>query len=103
MSIRTECPYEQYLKQLGFIQIYDGESAPQRPDDPTSLKPGERSFFIRHYQLVRNNRMTNEYAKLVYDLRGESPRLRYFPEHYRKLANGAKKVEDMLAIRTVRT
>ena len=98
---RTECPYETYLRKLGYVQIYDGESESRRPNDPTSLAPEERKFFIRYYQLVKNNHMTNNYVKLVFDLR--SGYLRHFPEHYHKLPNGAKGIENLLALRTVRT
>ena len=98
---RTECPYEEHLRKLGYIQIYDGETSPQRAKDPTSLKPEERKFFIRYYQLVRNNHPTNEYVKLVYDLR--TGYLAHFPEHYRKLANGKRQITDMLAIHTIKT
>ena len=100
---RIECLYEEHLKKLGYIQIYDGESAPQKQSDQFSVAPGERGFFIRYYQLVRHHHMENEFVKLVYDLRTDPPRLKYFPEHYHKLPNGAKQVEDLLALFTVKT
>ena len=90
---RTECPYEEYLRKMGYIQIYDGESIPQRKNDPTSLKPGERSFFIRYYQLIKNGHFINEYVKLVFDLR--NGQLRHFPEHYTKTAKNHREVKDM--------
>jgi len=97
---RTECLYEQHLRKLGYIEIYDGEAAPQRPNDPTSLKPEERRFFIRYYQLVRNNHLTNEYVKLVFDKRAN--RLSHFPEHYRMTTNKTKQAQDMMALFTSR-
>ena len=98
---RTECPYEKELKKQGYIQIYDGQTASQKAGDQVNLKPEERMFFIRYYQLVINNRPTNNYVKLVYDLR--TGYLRHFPEHYRKLANGKRQVKDMLALHTIKT
>jgi len=100
---RIECPYEELLKEAGYIQIYDGQSAPQRPNDPTSLKPEERKlkFFVRYYQKVENNHPVNKYVKLVYDL--STGNLRHFPEHYRKTSGNMRQVKNMLAIIDVRT
>jgi len=98
---RTECPYEEHLRKAGYIQIYDGESAPQRKNDPTSLGPGERSFFIRYYQLIKNDRFTDEYVKLVYDLR--TGFLRHFPEHYLKTADGKRQILDVTKLFSAKT
>ena len=97
---RTECFYEQHLRKLGYIQIYDGETAPQKQSDQFAIIPEERKFFIRYYQLVKHNHMVKEYVKLVYDLR--TGYLKHFPEHYHMLPNGAKKTENMLALFTQR-
>ena len=98
---RTECPYEEELRKRGYIQIYDGETSPRKTSDQITLKPEERTFFIRYYQLVKNNRPVNEYVKLVYDLR--TGYLGHFPEHYHKTADGKRQVTDMLALFSIRT
>jgi len=98
---RTECPYEEYLRRLGYIQIYDGETAPKKASDQVNLKPEERKFFIRYYQLIKNNHPTDNYVKLVFDLR--SGYLAHFPEHYRRLPNGKRQTKDILALHTIRT
>ena len=97
---RTECAYEEHLRKLGYVQIYDGEASPKKPNDFTSLEPGERKFFIRYYQLVKNNRPTDEYVKLVYDLR--TGYLAHFPEHYLKTADGKRQARNMLALHTIK-
>jgi len=100
---RTECLYEKHLKKQGFIQIYDGETAPQKQSDQFAVDSEERRFFVRYYQLVQNNHMMNEYVKLVYDLRSDPPRLKCLPEHYHKLPSGLKQVQNIFALSTIRT
>lgn len=69
MTKRLECPFEQLLREAGYIQTYDGQTAVQKAGDQFNLLPEERRFFIRRYQQVRNNKFTNKWAVLKFDLR----------------------------------
>jgi len=66
---RIECPFEQLLREAGYVQTYDGQTSLHKAGEQFKLQPEERRFFTRQYQKVRNNRFIPEYAKLVYDLR----------------------------------
>ena len=89
---RIECPYEQLLREAGYIQVYDGQVTPKRDNDISSLQPEDRRFFIRYYQQVKNNHFTNKYVKLVYDLKTSY----CDPHHYDKAPDGFKLTEKML-------
>ena len=69
MTGRIECPYEQVLREAGYVQIYDGQTAVQKATEQFNLQPAERRFFVRHYQQMKNNHFINKWAKLVYDTR----------------------------------
>ena len=66
---RIECPFEQLLREAGYVQTHDGQTALHKATEQFNLQPEERRFFTRQYQKVRSNRFAPEYAKLVYDLR----------------------------------
>lgn len=66
---RIECPFEQLLREAGYVQIYDGQTAVQKATEQFNLRPDERRFFVRHYRQVKNNHFVDKWAKLVYDMR----------------------------------
>ena len=66
---RIECPFEELLREAGYVQTYDGQTALRKATEQFKLQPEERQFFTRQYRKVKNNQFTNEYAKLVYDSR----------------------------------
>ena len=66
---RIECPFEQLLREAGYIQVYDGQTAVQKRTEQFFVPPEERRFFVRYYQQTKNNHFIDKYAKLVYDLR----------------------------------
>lgn len=72
MNGRIECPLERILKEAGFVQIYDGQTAIAIRNQKMPCPPEERRFFVRHYQQAKNGRFINRWAKLVYDLRNRN-------------------------------
>jgi len=78
MNGRIECPLEKVLREAGFVQMYDGQSAMAVRQQKTPLPPEERRFFVRHYQQARNGRFINKWAKLVYDMRNRRCVTLYF-------------------------
>jgi len=90
---RVECPFEQLLREAGYIQTYDGQTTLRKVTEQFQLQPEERRFFTRQYQKVRNNRFLPEYAKLVYDLRtGWCTECNV----YRKASNGARLAQQVM-------
>lgn len=90
---RIECPFEQLLREAGYVQTYDGQTSIHKASMQFNLQPEEKRFFTRQYQKVKNNRFTNEYAKLVYDLRTS-----WCVECniYKKAANGVRQVQQVM-------
>jgi len=90
---RVECPFEQLLREAGYVQTYDGQTALHKATDQFNLKPEERRVFVRQYRKVRNNRHTSEYARLVYDLRTS-----WCIECnvYKKASNGARQSQQVM-------
>lgn len=66
---RIECPFEQVLRDAGYIEIYDGQTAPQKQSDQFQVPSKERNHFIRYYQQIKGSRFIEKYCKLVYDTR----------------------------------
>ena len=66
---RIECPFEQLLREAGYVEVYDGQTAPQKQSDQFPVSTEDRRFFTRFYQQVKNNHFTERYAKLVYNSR----------------------------------
>jgi len=94
MTTRLECPFEELLREAGYIQIYDGQTVIQKRTDQFFVPPEERRFFVRYYQQVISNRLINKYAKLVYDLRsGWCTECNI----YRKALNGMKQGQKMIS------
>lgn len=100
---RIRCDFEDLLKDAGYILIYDGQTARQRENDPTSLKPEDRRFFTRIYQQVKNNRPTDKYAKLIYDARtgyfegkDNIPYKKIAMELYEKAPNGLRATQQRM-------
>jgi len=90
---RIECPFEQLLREAGYVQIYDGQTTLRKATEQFQLQPEERRFFTRQYQKVRNNRFLPEYAKLVYDLRtGWCTECNV----YRKAPNGVRQAQQVM-------
>ena len=90
---RIECPFEQLLREAGYMQTYDGQTTLHKATTQFNLQPEERRFFTRQYQKVRNNHFTNEYAKLVFDLRTD-----WCIECnvYKKSPNGARQAQQKM-------
>ena len=90
---RIECPFEQLLREAGYVQTYDGQTSLHKATEQFKLQPEERRFFTRQYQKVRNNRFLPEYAKLVYDLRtGWCTECNI----YRKVPNGVRQAQQVM-------
>lgn len=94
---KTRCPYEVMLLELGYVEIYDGQSAQKKITEQFFVPPEERRFFVRYFQKVRNNHMTNEFAKLVYDLRTGWVE----PYHFKKTPDNIKHEIKMLKAETL--
>jgi len=90
---RIECPFEELLREAGFVQTYDGQTALRKANEQFKLEPEERRFFTRQYQKVKNNHFIPEYAKLVYDLRTS-----WCTECnvYKKAPNGARHTQQVM-------
>lgn len=94
---RIECPFEQLLREAGYVQTYDGQTASHKTSEQFTLRPEDRKFFTRQYQKVRNNHFANEYAKLIYDLRtGWCTECNI----YRKAPNGARQAQQTMVSET---
>lgn len=91
---RIECPFEQLLRDAGYVQVYDGQTALHKATEQFGLQPAERRYFIRRYQKVRNNHFINKWATLKYDMRSG-----YFVECNitNRLSNGVKQEQVMLS------
>jgi len=90
---RLECPFEQVLREAGYVQTYDGQTASQKRNEQFFVPPEERRFFVRYYQKINNNHLTDRFAKLVYDLRSG-----WCTECtiYRKAPNGVKQLHQKM-------
>ena len=66
---RIECPYEQLLREAGYVQIYDGQTAPHNRQEQFVVKPEDRRYFTRHFRQVKGNRFVDKWATLRYDTR----------------------------------
>lgn len=96
MANRLECPFEQLLREAGYIQVYDGQTAMKKRNEQFFVLPEERRFFVRYYQQVLNNKMSNKYAKLVYDTRtGWCTECNI----YRKMPNGMRQAQQRMVSR----
>lgn len=91
---RIECPFEQVLRDAGYVQIYDGQTALHKATEQFGLLPAERRYFVRRYRKVRNNHFIDKWATLKYDMRTN-----YCVESNitNKLPNGAKQEQTMLS------
>lgn len=78
MNGRIECPLEKIIKEAGFIQLYDGQSAMQVRQQKMPMPPEERRFFVRHYRQSKNGKFVSRWAKLVYDMRNQACITFYF-------------------------
>ena len=90
---RLECPFEQLLREAGYVEIYDGQTAPQKQSDQFPISIGDRRFFTRFYQQVRNNHFVEQYAKLVWDVR---KRQCVECNIYKKAPNGLKVAQQKM-------
>ena len=90
---RIECPFEQLLREAGYVQTYDGQTSLHKATMQFNLQPEERRFFTRQYRKIKNNRFTPECAKLVYDLRtGWCTECNI----YRKAPNGVRQAQQKM-------
>jgi len=93
---RIECPFEQLLREAGYVQTYDGQTTLHKATEQFKLQPEERRFFTRQYQKVVNNRFIPKYAKFVYDLRtGWCTECNI----YSKASNGARQAQQVMVSR----
>ena len=66
---KIEYPIERFLREDGYVQIYDGQLSLHKASEQFKLLPEERRFFVRKYRKVKNNHFTRDCVKLIYDLR----------------------------------
>ena len=89
---RIEYPIERLLRDAGYIQIYDGQTSPQKKTEQFNVPPEDRQVFIRRYQQIQNNHFVNKYVKLIYNLRkGECDAF-----DYKIKPGGLKQSQNML-------
>jgi len=93
---RIEYPIEELLRDAGYIQIYDGQTASQKKTDQFAMLPEDRQVFIRRYQQIKHNRFINKYVKLIYNLRkGECDGI-----EYKIQPNGLKQSQQIMVSKT---
>ena len=91
---RIEYPIEELLRDAGYIQIYDGQTASQKKTDQFPMPSEDRQVFIRRYQQIKHNHFINKYVKLIYNLRkGECDAI-----EYKIQPNGLKRSQEMLSM-----